>query len=522
MVSRARRVLSPRSTAPLVALLLATLLGSATSADATTCGATATANPILFGCSPFVQSCTISSAAVPAGCSLDFGNRKVTFTGTFDLTVPNQKAASLVVTAAQIVVQGLIKARSDDNKQGGSIQLNASDSIVVTGTLDVSGDSAGLIRMRAGGLVSLPTGSTLRVKGLETSSTGNSASGGTIDIVAGTSFTDQATIDLSGGPGGGGGSLLLQAGTTILISQSIDGTGGEGDGGDVDFTAGDDIRLEDNIDVSSDNDGGGGSISARAGVDRVGGAKPGGQLTVLGNMVADGSGGADGGWDGGDITLRSFGPVTCSGTLHATGGLPDGGGGSVTVDSSDNAITRVTSLDGDLTLSSIIDVHGSQRRWSGRRERRRHRDLHRTRRHDHGLDGRERQRGRGLGRRQRRSKRELRRERDDGAGTFTDASGARSPWRRAVAARARSRSRARSMRRRRTVSPAARPQGLRAFPRSRPHGDREDRPRQPQPRDRPVLEHHPHGRRERGYIADPSAASRSSIRRTSRRRSAAT
>ena len=85
----------------------------ATPAEAVVCGANPTANPILFGCSPFLQACTISSVSAPGGCKLDFGNRKVTFTGTFDLTVPNQKAATLSVTAGQIVVQGTIKARSD-------------------------------------------------------------------------------------------------------------------------------------------------------------------------------------------------------------------------------------------------------------------------------------------------------------------------------------------------------------------------------------------------------------------------
>jgi cysteine-rich repeat protein len=330
----------------------------ATPAQAVVCGANPTANPILFGCSPFLQACTISGGSAPAGCKLDFGNRKVTFTGTFDLTVPNAKAATLSVAAGQIVVQGTIKARSDDNKPGGSIELIASDSIVVSGALDVSGNSGGLMKIRAGGLFDLSPGGALRAKGLETASTGNSASGGAIDVVTGTSFAHRGSIDLGGGPGGGGGSLLVQAGTNLTISQPIDATGGEADGGDIDLTAGDDLRIERNIDVSSPTNGGGGGITARAGVDRAGGVKVGGTLTVLGDLFANGSNDADGGYDGGEIELRAFGDVNVSGALRAVGGFPDGGGGLVTFDSSDNNPSRVTNLDGDLTVSSIIDVHG--------------------------------------------------------------------------------------------------------------------------------------------------------------------
>ncbi len=352
MVSSFRRVLA------------VTLLGVwwtvalATRADATVCGPDATANPILFGCSPFATACTISSGNAPAGCNLDFKNRKVTFTGTFDVSQSNDKASTLTVSAAQIVVQGVLKARADNNRSGGGVELTATDSITITGAIDVSGNSGGLMRLRAGGAVDLPTGGALRAKGVETSSIGNTATGGSINITAGTSFTDRGTIAIDGGPGGGGGSLLVQAGTNIVIQQPIDATGGESDGGDVDFTAGDDIRLERNIDVSSNTGGGGGGITARAGVDRVGGVKIGGELVVIGDMTANGNSDADGGWDGGDIMFRSFGPSTISGALRAVGGTPDGSGGSVSIDTSDNLPARVTALDGDLVLSSIIDVHG--------------------------------------------------------------------------------------------------------------------------------------------------------------------
>ena len=49
---------------------------------------------------------------------------------------------------------------------------------------------------------------------------------------------------------------------------------GDVDGGDVDLIAGDDITIEQPIDASGNNGGAGGSISARAGADVLGGVKP--------------------------------------------------------------------------------------------------------------------------------------------------------------------------------------------------------------------------------------------------------
>jgi len=264
---------SPQRTTALVFGVFWMVL-STTAAQAAVCGADATANPIIFGCSPLAATCTITGGSAPAGCELDFGNRKVTFTSGFD--VGN---STLVVRAAQIQVTGSIKSRSDNNKRGGTIRLIATDSIVVSGTVDVSGDSAGLLRLQAGGLIDLQSGGILRARGVESSSTGNGASGGTIELVAGTSITHRGTIDLGGGVGGGGGSLTTQAGTNTTFSQPVDATGGAGDGGDIDMIAGDDITIERVIDVSSNTGGASGDIRVRAGADRVGGIKNGGAIS---------------------------------------------------------------------------------------------------------------------------------------------------------------------------------------------------------------------------------------------------
>ncbi len=345
----------------LVVSLLACVLTAGSRAEATVCGDDATANPILFGCSPLAATCTISGGSAPAGCNLDFGTRRVVFTGTFDVSNPTARASSLVVTAGQIEVDGAIKARADNNQGGGTIDLIALDSILIDGTLDTSGNSGGLIRLRAGTSIDLVTGSTVRSRGIQSGAI-NEASGGTVTLTAGTTITYSGTIDLSGGVGGGGGSLTTQAGTDTLFTQPVDATGGSSDGGDIDIASGDDVRIERTLDVSSASGagGGGGDVTIRAGVDRFGGVKVGGMLTVIGDIKSNGSADVDGGWDGGGITLQAFGPAIISGALRAVGASPGGGGGGIVVDSSDNVISRVTALDGDLTLSSTIDVHGAQ------------------------------------------------------------------------------------------------------------------------------------------------------------------
>lgn len=348
----------PRLLAVLAAVWSVLAIGSRV--DAAVCGPDATANPIIFGCSPFVQTCTITGGSAPAGCELDFGTRKIIFTGTFDVSNSSSNASALVVRAGQIEVRGALKARSDSNRRGGSIRLFANDGILVSGTIDVSGNSAGLMRLQAGGNVDLATGGILRARGIESSSTGNSASGGAIEVVAGGAFTHRGAIDLSGGGGGSGGSLATQAGTDTLLAQTIDATGGAGDGGDVDVMAGDDVRVERAIDVSSFTGGGGGDIRIRGGIDRVGGVKPGGTLTVTADLKANGNSDVDGGYDGGEINLSSVGPVTISGALRAVGANPSGSGGSVIIDSSDQVINRVSAVEGDLVLSSVIDVRGPQ------------------------------------------------------------------------------------------------------------------------------------------------------------------
>lgn len=313
-------------------------------------------NAPLVGCSPNATTCTvISDYTAAAGCNLNFGNRDVVFKGSFDVG-----SAVLAVKARTITVQGQLNARSDANLRGGTITLDAlgdavkPGNIVVTGRLDVTGNSAGLLRLSAAGGIDLESTPALVANGNQVG-----AGGGSITLIAGTFIKQNGDVVAIGGNQADGGSITYRAGTNIDVLQEIEAAGGVNDGGDVDLLAGDDITVNRPIDVSSTNGGSGGSISLRAGADGLGGVKTGGALTVAATLQGDGSSDVDSGYDGADITLSANGPITLSGAVHATGGTPDGTGGSLALDSSDQQPNRITALDGPITITGAITLSGS-------------------------------------------------------------------------------------------------------------------------------------------------------------------
>jgi len=316
--------------------------------------------------------CVVSSNfEAPAGCVVDFGTREVRFQSTIDVGF-----ATLDATAGKIVLgsTGKLYARSTSGvTRGGRIELTALNDVVVSGGIDVSGDSGGTARIEAGGSVVMNSSAILQGIGKD-DATPNSASGGTFDVRAGSFILHDADINVSGGPEGGGGDVSFRAGTNVDSLKVIDATGGESDGGDVEMFAGDDISITRKIDVGSFSGGGcGGSISARAGLDTLGGTEPGGDLTVgglvpggaltvggllLANGSSDGGGEDAFGCDGGDITLTAFGDVNMNATVKASGAPPDGFGGSLTIDSSDPDALHVGELDGDLIATGTVELRG--------------------------------------------------------------------------------------------------------------------------------------------------------------------
>lgn len=342
----------------MLATLAAALLARSAVALTIVCDGTACArggNTCLVACGS-TGTCTIGNAyTAPAGCVLDFGDRDVVFRNTFDVG-----RATLSVKARSIAVQGQLRARSDGADPGGTIELVATGSsghagnVVVSGRLDATGRPGGTIRLRTAEALDVQATATVVANGNATT-----ANGGSVIAEAGSLVRQAGPVAVIGGNQAGGGMVTVRAGTTLDVLQRIDATGGAGDGGDVDLSAGDDLTVLKPIDVSSTNGASGGSISARAGVDALGGVAAGGALTIAATLKADATSDADGGYDGGDITLSASGPIAVSGAIRAIGSAPDGSGGSLVIDSGDAQPDVVTALDGDVALSAPIILAGA-------------------------------------------------------------------------------------------------------------------------------------------------------------------
>lgn len=268
-------------------------------------------------------TCTSSAE----GCALDFGNRPVTFDGTFTIAT-----GQLVVRAASIAVNKPIVAAgaaSVELTTTGTGCASGGGELVVRQPIDVSSASAGAIRLFSSCRIVLETSGQLLAS--------SSASfGGTIDLRATTTLTQGAVVRALGS-GSDGGGVSLAAGTNVHSSRTVD--------------------------VRSLGDGEGGSITMRAG-DRTltGGVPLGGSLTVSADLIADGSTDSDGetGQDGGAILLEAAGSVvvTAGAMIRAVGGAPDGGGGILTVFSQESPAGVLTALDGDVSLLGPVILRG--------------------------------------------------------------------------------------------------------------------------------------------------------------------
>lgn len=261
------------------------------------------------------------------GCALDFGDRPVTFDGTFTIGT-----GALSVTARSIAINKPIVANGTSlvelKATGGGCASGGGD-LVVRSTIDTSATSGGTIRLQ----------SACRI-GVEASGL----------LVA------NATIGLSG-------SVNLRAATTITQAGPIRAIGTNTDGGSVSLIAGGNVQMQRAIAVESQGGGGaGGSIQLRAGDRTLAGAPLGGTLTVSADLIADGSTDPedDSGADGGDITLEAAGPVVVqsTATIRANGAPPDGGGGVLTLLTQDAPAGVLTALDGNVTLLGPIVLRG--------------------------------------------------------------------------------------------------------------------------------------------------------------------
>ena len=127
-----------------------------------------------------------------------------------------------------------INSGTTNDGNGGTITVNASDNILISGIIDDG---------TPGGVYSRTTGSEL-----------DSGKGGTIDLTAGNSFflKDDATVSASSeGPGNAGDIDVTAANTILLDGASITTEAAQASGGNIKLTAQDLIQLNDSAISSS-------------------------------------------------------------------------------------------------------------------------------------------------------------------------------------------------------------------------------------------------------------------------------
>ena len=377
--SRDAKVRPLRLLAVTVSLGVLVLSVRPASAVSRTCGTNAVANTTNVLCASPSGPCTPTSVTMNAnievtnaGCEFDLGGRTLSIQKTLQMTgagfIKIRNVGNITITS-----NGKLKARGDFVQpqgfiiQGGLISLESTGTITHSGTLDVSGDPAGVLRLSTAGDITLHTNSLVQANGITSFVDDRSrfADGGSCDVLSTTgNVTVAGDVVLTGTNAGLGGVLYLQAARALRIDRPIDASGGGSDGGVVGAAAGDDLTITKSISVESRGGGGfGGEIILEAGEDAFGGVVPGGALTVDGAVLQLGGSSFDGfGGDGGELYASAYGPLRFIGTgvaVRANAGAHfDGYGGSVEFDSSDLDPLRLGPLDGDITLEGTITAQG--------------------------------------------------------------------------------------------------------------------------------------------------------------------
>ena len=364
-------------------LALTAMLGAAPPAAMAvtrTCGANALANTANVLCAAPSGPCTATAVTMStnievttAGCEFDLGGRTLSIQKTFQMTgnafLKFRNAGAITVTPT-----GKLKARGDFVEpagyiiQGGWISLASSGPIAIGGSIDVSGDPAGLIEITADGNVTLQSGSLLQGNGTTSFvfDAQRFADGGSIEVTSTAGgVTASGDITATGTQWGAGGDVSLQAARDVNVTRQIDASGGGSDGGEIDLFAGDNVAVTAAMTVESRGGGGfGGVMVIAAGADDLGGIVSGGGVTVDGVALQLGGSSFGGfGGDGGVLDVSTLGPIRFQGAgvaIRANAGTQyDGYGGTIFFDSTDNAPNTVGPLDGDITVNGLITADSS-------------------------------------------------------------------------------------------------------------------------------------------------------------------
>lgn len=218
----------------------------------------------------------------------------------------------------------------------GSVRLN--------GKTDAYGAEPGSISVRAAGNVDV-------LQDITFYATVREFDGGFLELESGSGAIN--VVGQLKGAGSGlsqGGEVDFVAATDVTLSGQVDVTGGDFDGGFVEFLAGRDVLINNNILASSISGAGlGGEIDASADRDII--IAPGMQLLTNGHTSAENFGG-----DGGPQSYYAGRNVSVGNAalIQADGALPDGFGEDVYFKS-----------DGDTTLAASISARGRGSQGAG-------------------------------------------------------------------------------------------------------------------------------------------------------------
>ncbi len=334
---------------------------------------------------PSSGACTISKQlTLGPQCSLDFGDRPLTLSGTGRLTFGSGELTIVTGSFAMqpgAYIAGRGDGASNEEKVGGDLTIRTTGDITLQKSassrsrIDVSGsDRAGSITIDSGGNVAINgrlTASNLAVDadagditiraagdlitraGSEILAVGGSEGrSGRITMEAGGAIDLGDILDVSGE---GDGSIELEAGTRI-VTRALKGNSSYSHGGYVTMIATKEILVLGPVSMQSNNgiDSEGGLLDLEATL---------GNVIIDGNVSLEGSG-ADG--DGGNVDLRALGDITItqraslivSESLKPTGDVDINAGHRVVIDGSIVANGRDFGGTVNLTAGTDMSITG--------------------------------------------------------------------------------------------------------------------------------------------------------------------
>jgi cysteine-rich repeat protein len=287
-------------------------------------------------CAPADDPCVIDQRVEVAPASLlDFGVRalEVRRGGVLDVGDGN---LTITARSVRVFAGGAVLARGGDTPRIVAITTSGALSVdgtaVARGRIDVSGPTAGEIRLTAGGSFTL--GGELNARGV-----GEDASGGVITVTGlVVAVGPSARVIAAGGADEAGGEVVLAApGQTMALGGLVDVSGGSGDGGTIALDAGP-TEVTATLDARSrigEGDGGVVEIVST------------GTVFLRGPVIASSDCPIDETCfsTGGEVTIDTAeGAVIVDAPITLTGEGIDGSGGILTVEAASDVVQRARVL----------------------------------------------------------------------------------------------------------------------------------------------------------------------------------